>query len=707
MRQLTPVILSLLLAGVAHAQRLTYPPAPRGDTVDDYHGTPVADPYRWMEEESSPELKEWIDGENDLTFGWLDQIESRPAIRERLKALWNYPKFSVPFKEGGRLFFTKNDGLQNQAVLFMQRTPTSELELILDPNALSADGTVALSTIAPCRDGVYLAYGLSSSGSDWQEIFIRDLDERRNFNDTLRWCKFSSIAWHPNGLGFYYNRFRDPATAAPGEETLHNKVYWHTVGTPQSEDKLVYERPDAPELSFSPQITEDGKYLLLHVWRGTDTENRVYYRPLDSSGDFIRLLDEADASYNFIDNMGAWFLFQTNLDAPKGRIIAINLKKPARKKWREWVPEGRDPISFVSSAGGHLVVATLTDAHHRLTLLTNKGKKVREISLPTLGAVSGFWGRVFDDEMFFGFTSFLFPPTVFRYHIPTGDLSIHRKPKVAFDPSGYETKQVFVTSKDGTQVPMFLTHRKGIALDGSHPTLLYGYGGFNVDILPHFSIQRTAWLEMGGIYAVATLRGGSEYGEEWHRAGMLANKQNVFDDFIACAEWLLSSGHTSRSRLAIQGGSNGGLLVSACAVQRPDLFGAVICNVPVTDMLRYHRFTVGRYWTGEYGNAEENADDFQFLRAYSPLHNVRDGAAYPPMLITTADHDDRVVPAHAMKLAAALQSADGDDSPVLVRIETKAGHGGGKPTSKQIEEAADVLSFLERSLKLERESAAP
>lgn len=688
------IVLGFVVLLPLAAQTFTYPKSKTVDVVENYHGTLVADPYRWMENEEDPDLKAWIEEQNAITFGYVRSVPERDKIRQRLTALWNYPKYSVPFRRGSRYFFSKNDGLQNQSVVYVQEGLKGKPKVVIDPNALSPDGTVALTTQSYTRDGRLLAYGLSKSGSDWQEIRIRDIDTGKDYDEVIRWCKFASIGWTNDKKGFFYNRFRDPTTVPKGEESYHMKVYWHELGTPQSADKLVYERPDAKELGFSPIVTDDGKYLILYVWKGTDPENRIYYREVGSDTDFVRLLDKADASYAFIDNIGATFYFQTNLNAPKGRIVAIDIKNPDPKNWKEIIPEQPEPIAFVSIVNNQFVVTYMKDARHQVKLFSLDGKYIRQLELPTMGAISAFSGEREDKEMFFGFTSFLYPTTIFHYDFTAEKLNIFRSPEVAFDVNAYETKQVFCRSKDGTQVPIFLTHKKGITLDGNNPTILYGYGGFNVNITPSFAVWRLVWLEQGGIYASANLRGGSEYGEEWHKAGMLDKKQNVFDDFIAASEWLIQNNYTNSKRLAIYGASNGGLLVGACMLQRPDLFGAVICAVPVTDMLRYHKFTIGRFWVGEYGNAEENSEHFKFMYAYSPLHNIKKGVAYPPTLITTADHDDRVVPAHAMKFAATLQDADAGVNPILIRIETKAGHGGGKPTSKQIEEYADIMAFL-------------
>ena len=691
------LLLFVLTAGLnssLQAQKFTYPAAREDTIVDDYFGTKVPAPYRWMEDESSPELKEWIAAENSLTFGYLDQIPFRSKIKARLEQLLNYARYSVPTRRGEWYFYSKNDGLQNQSVVYKQKTLGGESTVVIDPNILSPDGTVALTGQTYAKDGKLLAYGLSSSGSDWQQIKVRNVVTGKDYDDVLQWCKFAGIAWAPDNRGFYYNRYPDPSTVPPDQQSYNNKVYWHTLGSPQSDDQLVYERPDAKELGFSPYMTDDAKYLVLFVWHGTDPKNRIYYRKAGSTGDFIRLLDAADASYNPIDNVGSTFYIQTDLDAPKGRIIAIDVDHPEKDHWREIVPESDDVLSSSTIVNNQLVLSYLHDVHHVLKIFTLEGTFVREIPLPTLGAVRGISGRREDTEMFFGFTSFLYPYTVFRYDFKEDKLSTLYAPTIDFDASAFETKQVFCTSKDGAKVPMFLTYKKGLQLDGSNPVLLYAYGGFDISLLPSFSSSRLVWLEHGGVYAVANLRGGGEYGEEWHKAGMLEKKQNVFDDFIAAGEWLVQNKYTNPSRLAIMGGSNGGLLVAACMLQRPDLYGAVICEVPVTDMLRYQRFTVGRFWTVEYGNAEASAEQFKYLYAYSPLHNVNKGVAYPATLITTADHDDRVVPAHSMKFAATLQAKDAGKNPILIRIETKAGHGGGKPITKIIDETTDIYSFL-------------
>ncbi|GER87962.1 prolyl endopeptidase [Dictyobacter vulcani] len=573
--------------------------------------------------------------------------------------------------------------------------------MVLDPNTLSPDGTISLTNQAFSHDGTFLAYGTSQSGSDWQEIHIRQVDTGKEYPEVLHWCKFSGIAWHHDNTGFFYNRLPEPGTVAEEDQSKFSRVYWHLLNTPQSEDELIFERPEAKELSFTPHISEDGQYLFLIVWNGTDPRNRLYYREVESTDPFIRLLDEADASYDLIGNDGPVFYLQTNLNAPKCRIIAIDSRQPQRENWHELIAEQDDVIAFAQIVHQQFVITYMHDAHHQIKLYDKEGSLLQELALPTLGSVIDLSGKPDGDELFITFTSYLYPSTVFRYDFVSNTLQPLRPSQAKFDPSDYETTQVFYPSKDGTRVPMFLTHKKGLVLDGNNPVLIYGYGGFDISLTPSFGITPLLWVEHGGIYAVANLRGGNEYGEEWHEAGMLEKKQNVFDDFMAAAEWLIEQKYTQSSLVSIMGGSNGGLLVAACLVQRPDLYGAVICRVPVIDMLRYHRFTVGRYWVGEYGDAEHNAEHFAFMYAYSPLHNVRPDIQYPPTLIMTADTDDRVVPAHARKFAATLQTAQAGDAPVLLRVEMKAGHGMGKPTAKVIEEESDILAFLFKTFNMQ------
>ncbi len=681
-------------ATTAAQRRPAYPQARKEAVVDTYHGIEVADPYRWLEDADSAETQAWVARQNDLTERFLARTGAREKIKARLESLTNYPRYSSPSKQGGRYFFWKNDGLQNQSVLYVQDTLDGEAKVVVNPNGLSADGTVAVTTAALNWDGTKLAYGLSRSGSDEQEVRIREVNWGMDLDEVLQWCRFTTIAWHHDGSGFFYSRFPDPNTVSEEDRMNYNRLYWHRLGTPQAADILTYERPDNKELSLAPVVTEDGRYLVLYLHHGTDPRNRVYYRPLESDGPFVRLLDEADARYDFLGNLGPIFYFLTNSDAPKGRIIAIDTDRPERTHWSTVIPEGDDVIDYSAWVDNQLVLVCTHDVHHRLKVFHLDGQYIRDIDLPSLGTIGSLSGRQDDPEMFFSFTSFLYPSTSFRYDFESNELRVIRQPEIDFNLNAYETKQVFCTSKDGTRVPMFITHRKGLTLDGSHPTLLYGYGGFNINIMPGFSTSTLAWLEAGGVYVQANMRGGSEYGESWHQAGMLDKKQNVFDDFIAAAEWLIENNYTRPTKLAIRGGSNGGLLVAACMLQRPHLYGAVVCQVPVTDMLRYHKFTVGRYWVPEYGNAEASKQEFDYLYAYSPLHNVKAGVGYPPILITSADTDDRVVPLHAKKFAATLQEKAVGDNPILLRVETKAGHGGGKPVSKAIDEQADIYTFL-------------
>ncbi len=702
------LLLTGLLCGVAatvaRAQALAYPPARRSDQVDDYHGTRVADPYRWLEDVDAPQTREWIEAENGLTAAYLAQIPARDTLRRRLTRLWNYPRYGTPFHKGGRYFFLKNDGLQNQPVLYRQGSLTAQPEVLLDPNPLALDGTVALSSVAPSEDGKLLAYGTSASGSDWQEFRVRDVASARDLSDHLRWIKFSGTSWTHDGGGFFYSRYPEPAGGdALSAVNRFQKLYYHRLGTEQAADELVYERPDQPDWGIGGDVTDDGRYVILTVWLGTDRRNRVYYLDLRDAahprvhGDVVQLLDDFDASYAFVGNDGPVFYMLTDLAAPRKRVIAIDTRHPERSAWREVVPQGDDVIDGVQIIHNTFVVNYLHDAHSRLRLFGLDGRPGREVALPTLGSVSDISGERQDAEMFYAFTSFLYPTTIFRYDFATGTSSVFKAPTIDFDPSGYETEQVFYRSKDGTRVPMFLTHRRGMARDGSHPTYLYGYGGFNISLTPAFSASILVWLERGGVYAVPNLRGGGEYGEEWHQAGMHEKKQNVFDDFIAAAEYLVAQRYTTPARLAIGGGSNGGLLVGAAITQRPELFAAALPAVGVMDMLRFHKFTIGWAWVTEYGSADSVAQ-FPALYAYSPLHHIKPGTAYPATLVTTADHDDRVVPGHSFKFTAALQAAQTGPHPVLIEIETKAGHGAGKPISKLIEEQADRWAFLVKNL---------
>ncbi len=677
-------------------KRIVYPESLRVDQVDDYHGIKVTDPYRWLEDLDSQQTTAWVAAQNRVTSAYLAAIPERDAIRRRLTQLWNYERYGVPTRHGGRYFFARNDGLQNQNVLYVLDTLGGEPKVVLDPNTLSQDGTVALSGMSVSEDGKLVAYGLSSGGSDWQEWKVREVDSGRDLPDHLRWVKFSSAAWTHDGKGFFYSRYDEPQEGRQLEEAnFYQKLYYHRLGTPQSEDELIYQRPDKKELGFAPIVTDDGSYLVIHAWLGTETENGIFYKDLQTSGSpVVELLATLDAAYIFIGNDGPLFWFQTDSAAPRGRMIAIDLRDPARERWRELIPQAAETLRGVACLDDTFLALYLKDAHSQVRRFDLGGQFLRELELPGLGSIDGFTGKRQDRETFYSFTSYTTPGTIYRYDLRTGKSTVFREPRIeGFDAGRYETRQVFFPSRDGTRIPMFLTYRKGLKLDGSNPVFLYGYGGFNIPVTPSFSVPQIVWMEQGGIYAVANLRGGGEYGEEWHQAGSKLKKQNVFDDFIAAGEWLVANRYTSRRRLAIGGSSNGGLLTAACMVQRPDLFGAVLVNVGVLDMLRFHKFTIGWGWTSDYGSPDD-PQEFKALFAYSPYHNLRPDTAYPPTLITTADHDDRVVPAHSFKFAAALQRANTGPNPTLIRIETRAGHGGGKPVSKKIEEAADELSFF-------------
>jgi prolyl oligopeptidase len=678
--------------------KINYPPAQRTDHVDVLHGVSVPDPYRWLEELDSEQTQHWIAAQNRLTFDYLEQVPARPRITQRMTELWNFEKLSPPFKRGGRYFFTRNDGLQNQDVLYWMAAPDAELQTLLDPNQLSEDGTVALTGSAVSKDGKLLAYGLSAAGSDWQEWRVREVESGRDLDDHLQWVKFSSASWTSDGKGFFYSRYDAPAegTAYKGANYYH-KLYYHRLGAPQAADELIYERPDQKEWGFEGIVTDDGRYLIIYVWKGTHRENNIFYL---SGGQVVELLRDFDAAYQFIGNDGPVFYFQTDLEAPLGRVVAIDVAQPDRTHWQTIIPESTDALQSVHLVGERFIAVYLHDAHSRVQVFDKSGQAERQVELPSIGSVEGFDGSPDDPETFFLFTSFTTPGTVYRYDAETGKSAIFRQPQVGFDPADYVIHQVFYPSQDGTRVPMFISHKKGLEIDGNTPTFLYGYGGFNIPQPPVFSVPNLVWMEMGGIFALANLRGGGEFGKAWHVAGMKQNKQNVFDDFIAAAEWLIANGYTRTPKLAIGGRSNGGLLIGACMTQRPDLFGACLPVVGVLDMLRFHQFTIGWAWVSDYGSPDD-PEEFKSLWAYSPYHNVRPGTAYPPTLIATGDYDDRVFPAHSFKFAAALQAAQSSDAPTLVRIDTKTGHGVGKPTSKLIEEMADRWTFLVHTLDMD------
>jgi len=686
--------------------RVQYPETKTVDQVDDYHGTRVADPYRWLEDLDAPTTADWVKAQNAVTFGYLAGIPGRDAIRTRLTEMWNYPRVSLPFREGGRLFFAKNSGLQRQSPYYMTtgRTP-DDAALVLDPNAISADGAVALSRFNPDPTGRYVAYGLSEGGADWVTLHVKRLDSGADLADVVQWMRYSSPSWTKDGNGFFYTRYPEPPKE--GGKTLSSasrdpEIYYHALGTPQSADVAVFRYAAEPTWGVSGVVSEDGRWLFASVGRGTDPENHLYAADLgDPKAPNVRApLVPVDttlaAAFSPVGVVGTTAYVLTNLDAPRYKVVAIDLTKPARANWRTVIPESRHTLENVSLVGGRLVAQWLADVKSEVTIHDLSGKSLGTLPLPGIGTLAGLSGREDSPELYYGFTSFLVPTTVFRYDLSTGRQETFFAPNVPFDPSPYETEQLFYTSKDGTRVPMFVVHKKGLARDGRNPTMLYAYGGFNVVQAPAFSASVIAWLEMGGVYASANLRGGGEYGEAWHQAGKLDRKQNVFDDFIAAAEYLIDRKYTSPDKLAIRGGSNGGLLVGAVMNQRPDLFAVAIPQVGVMDMLRYHKFSAGVFWVPEYGSSDD-PHQFETLAKYSPLHNIKPGVCYPATLVTTADHDDRVVPGHSFKYAATLQKAQGCDRPTLIRIEAQGSHGY-RPLDRTIAEQADLWAFAAKNL---------
>lgn len=672
--------------------------------VDVLHGVEVPDPYRWLEEDvrESKEVADWVAAQNEVTFAYLEKLPHRKAIEQRLTTLWDFEKQGTPFRRGGRYYVFKNDGLQNQSVLYTMPSLDDEPRVLIDPNTWSEDGTVALSGIAVSDVGRYLAYGVAEAGSDWKTWRVLDLDRRKVLDDEIRWSKYYGVSWSADGEGFYYGRYPEPKEGDEFQSlNLNHALYFHRIGDPQDRDQLVHSRPDEPTWGFRPSVSEDGRYLVVTVSIGTDDKYRILVRDLkDANAELEVLVPDFDNEYEFLGNDFTTLYFKTDLEAPRKRIIAIDLEKPGREHWREVVPESEHVLQGVGLVADRFVCKYLEHAKTRVRIFERDGKHVRDVAFDGIGTASGFGGRRNQAETFYSFASFATPPSVYRYDMQTGESTRLFRAKVDFDPAEYVVTQTFYTSKDGTRVPMFVAHRKGLELDGSNPTLLYGYGGFNISLTPYFSVSRLAWMEMGGVFAMPNLRGGGEYGEEWHRGGTKLNKQNVFDDFIAAAEHLIAEKYTRPEKLAIQGGSNGGLLVGACLTQRPDLYAACLPAVGVMDMLRFHKFTAGRFWTDDYGSAE-NEDEFKALYAYSPYHNVKPNVEYPATMVTTADTDDRVVPGHSFKFAARLQAAQAGNEPILIRIETRAGHGAGKPTAKIIEEVADQWAFLVEELGFE------
>lgn len=690
--------LALTLTACATTEEATdmpinYPPTEKVNQVDTYFGTEVPDPYRWLEDDRSAETAAWVEAENEVTEAYLSQIPFRQAISERLTTLWNYEKYSAPVKEGDAYYFYKNDGLQNQSVLYRQKTLKDEPDVFLNPNTFSDDGTVSLGGTSFTEDGSLLAYSISESGSDWRKILVMNVASRSLVGDTIRDAKFTGIAWRGNE-GFYYSSYDKPEGGSElSDRNMNHQLFYHQLGTPQTDDQLVFGGEALPRRYVSAGVTEDQRYLTISASVST-SGNELYVKDLNQpNGEIIPVVEGFDSEQSIVHSEGTTLYILTNRDAPNQRLVTVDAGQPQPENWKDLVPERKEVLQYPTFAGGKMFLNYLQDASTRIEQYDLRGNKERDITLPTLGTAVGFDGKEDSDTVFYAFTSFTYPTTIYAYDIARGESTVFRQPTVDFDPDAYETKQVFYASQDGTKVPMFVVHRKGMEMNGQNPTYLYGYGGFNISLSPSFSITNLYWLENGGVYAMPNLRGGGEYGETWHEAGTQGNKQNVFDDFIAAAEYLKAEKYTSTDKLAISGRSNGGLLVGATMTQRPDLCRVALPGVGVLDMLRYHQFTAGAGWAYDYGIADSSQAMFDYLYAYSPLHNVEEGASYPATLITTADHDDRVVPAHSFKFAATLQEKQAGDNPVLIRIDTKAGHGAGKPTSMQIAEWTDLFAF--------------
>ncbi len=670
-------------------EKLVYPETRKTDHIDEYHGTKVADPYRWLEDDNSEETKEWVRGQNKVTFGYLEQIPFRKKLEERLTELWDYPKMGNPTKISGIYFYSYNSGLQNQSVIYMMKGLEEKSEIFLDPNLFSEDGTISLAAFSVSKDAKYAGYGISMAGSDWREFFIRDIESGEDLKDHLKWIKFSGMSWYRDG--FFYSRYPEPEEGDRLTGTNRDqKVYYHKVGTPQTKDQLIYEDPDFPLRGFNVNVTDDEQYAIITSTEST-SGNAIGFKKMGDNS-FKWLVNRHDKDYYAVGNKDNILYVRTNQDAPRYKLVAINLDNPAPENWSDLIPESEQVLQSCSYIGGRLIASYLKDAYDIVKVFDSEGTFLHDIEFPGIGSVDGFNGDVDDEITFYTFNSFNYPPVIYKYNIAGNTSDVFYESEIDFDGRQYETKQVFFESKDGTRVPMFIVHKKGLKLNGKNPTLLYGYGGFNITYKPSFSSSRIAWLEQGSVYALANIRGGGEYGEEWHLAGTVLNKQNVFDDFIAAAEYLINEKYSSPEKLGIIGGSNGGLLVGAVFNQRPELFAAAIPAVGVMDMLRFHKFTIGRYWTADYGSSD-NPEQFEYLYGYSPLHNISEEKEYPAVMVTTADHDDRVVPAHSFKYIATLQEKYKGNNPVIIRIETDAGHGSGKPTTKQIEEITDQYAF--------------
>ena len=694
MKRLFFILVSMaFISGIFAAKKITYPKTKKENVVDTYFGIKVKEPYRWLENDTSKATANWVKEQNKVTGDYLSQIPFRNDLKKRLTTLMNYPKYGSPFKKNGKYYFFKNNGLQNQSVFYQQTDLNSEPVVILDPNKLSTDGTVALSSLSFSKSGKYLGYAIARSGSDWNEIFVLDMESGKLLSDHIMWSKSSEISWR--GDGFYYSAFDAPEAGKEySTKNEYEKVYYHTVGQPQTADVLVYEDKEHALRECYASVTDDEKYLFISITE-TTTGNGLLMKDLTKPASaFVELAPGFDNDYYVIEHYNGKLYLQTNWKAPKNRLMEIDPANPARENWKEILPESSDVLESTSILGGKIIAQYMKDASNHLYTYDVTGKKLYEVNLPTMGSITSLSGDKNETEAFYVFTSYTFPPTIYRFDTDKNNSEVFRKAEVSFNPADYVSEQVFYTSYDGTKVPMSITYKKGMVKNGQNPLMLYGYGGFNISLNPTFSVARIPFLENGGIYVVANLRGGGEYGEAWHLAGTKMKKQNVFNDFIAAAEYLIANGYTSSKKLAIDGGSNGGLLVGACMTQRPDLYAVAIPEVGVLDMLRYHKFTIGWSWTSDYGNSEESKEMFQYLKGYSPLHNVKAGVKYPATMVMTGDHDDRVVPAHSFKFAATLQAANKTNVPTIIRIDSKAGHGAGKPVGKVIDAQTDMWSFV-------------
>ncbi len=677
------------------SRRFHYPPTAKQEILDDYHGTRVADPYRWLEDVESDQTSRWVTSQNKLTFDYLAGLPQRTTIRQRLTEVWNFERYGFPVQRKEQFFYTHNNGLQNQSSIYVADGIHAEKRMLLDANGLSQDGTIALAEWKLSDDGSWLAYAIADGGSDWRTWRVRDTRTGRDTADEIRWVKFSEVAWTADNKGFFYSRYDEPSAKQElSGANYFQKLYYHKLGSPQSEDRLVYRRDDFKEWGFRSEVTEDGRFLIISVWRGTENNNQVFYIELtDATWTVRELVAGFDAEYTFLGNDGSLFYFMTDSAAPRRRVIAVDITRSARAAWKEIVPQALETIQSASLFQDQLLLTYLKDACHEVRLFGINGQSRGLLELPGLGTVDGFQGKRSSQQIFYSFTNYITPPTVYRYEISGGESSLWRAPKLPFNAADFTTERIFYESRDGTRIPMIVSSKKGILKDGNNRTLLYGYGGFDISITPNFSPAHLVWMELGGIYAVPNLRGGGEYGRAWHEAGMLDKKQNVFDDYIAAAEHLIAQKYTCSSQLAISGRSNGGLLVGASMTQRPDLFAVALPAVGVMDMLRYHKFTIGWAWVNEFGSSDD-ARHFAHIYKYSPLHNLREGTCYPATLVTTADRDDRVVPGHSFKFAARLQACQSCNKPALIRIETRAGHGAGTPVSKLIDQAADTWAFV-------------